>query len=102
MISPEIKPILGPTVERVQTWIAVSEDGKTLLDAIAHQVALHEAQAVTELTKHPLSRVKVEMPLEAQRNLALAETYRNALEVLQKFSREQSLFITTNLPISHV
>jgi hypothetical protein len=102
MIAQAHETILGPEVGRIQVWLGTEGDGAVLMSCIAHQVALHEAKAVESLGKHSLLSMKGEIPIEAQRNLALAEQYRNALIVLQKFSKEQSEFIKTNLPVSHV
>ena len=102
MISSQHEIILGPEVVRIQSWLGIEGDGAVLMTCIAHQVALHESKAIEELSKRTLLSMKGETPIECQRNLALAEQYRNALVVLQEFSREQSKFIKTNLPISLV
>lgn len=103
MISFEEKPVLGPVVPEIQNWLGAGAAGETLLLCIAHQVAIHEAKALMSLANTTqASRQKDGIPLDAQRNLALAEKYRNALEVLQDFAKDQSKFVETNLPISHV
>lgn len=102
MISHKIEPVYGPVVEQTQNWLAASEGGKALMACMAHHVALREALAITEIASHPMALIKGEIPLGAKSNLALAEKYRHALEVLELFIKDKDQFITTNLPISHV
>lgn len=101
MIAHKIEPVYGPVVEQTQNWLAASEGGKTLLLCIAHHVAMHEGNAITEISSHPMAMIKGEIPVAAKSNLALAEKYRHALEVLELFIKDKDQFITTNLPISH-